>query len=152
MLTQNNRLIKTAFHRSSKEPVQILCVCPAPPPLLEWKAEVLPSKLWHRYTFSASCQSSGSANSTEGPSDEPDLALWSVLLCAYHAAEVKIYQDGRLRRRTKLGKWLWEVFLTCDERFPIVTLRNPVKVRSKPGRLTTVGRTPKWSVALQWLL
>lgn len=80
------------------------------------------------------------------------LALWSALLCARHAAEVKIYRDGRLRRRTKLGKWLWDVFLTCDELFPIVTSRNPVKVRSKPGRLTTVGRMPKWSVTLQWLL
>lgn len=33
--------------------------------------------------------------------------------------------------------------------FPIVTSRNPVKVRSKPGGRTRASRTPRWSV-LSW--
>lgn len=93
----------------------------------------------------------GTAHTTEWPFDKMDLALWSPLLSTYHAAKVRIYWDGRLRWRTKLGKLLWEVLLICGKIFPIVTSRNPVKVRSKPG-LTIVGRKPKWSIALQWLL
>lgn len=96
-------------------------------------AQVLPRKRRPSAHSSRSRPSSGPSPWEQVALDRMDLRLRGKVLLTPYAATV----------RDRTGQMIVRGLLVRNTISPVVTSRNPVKVRSKPGGRTRAGRTPR---------